>query len=194
VTDDDAHQQHARLVGRNIALGRQLAKLSQRQLARHLEVRQRQLSDWERGVHQPSPRNLGIIAKTLGRPATWFHHDHGDEGAKLAQSLVVGPPLSRSAIITMTDEWVITGWNQPAVELFGYKVSEAIGANGLDLLPEDGGREARLAALKRDGWYTAHSTTQRKDGTLVEVEAVVFEVTDGPLLSCIAVIHSAEET
>lgn len=194
MTDDDAHQQHARLVGRNIALARQLAKLSQRQLAAHLEIRQRQLSDWERGVHQPSHRNLGIIAKTLGRPATWFHHDHGAEGAKLAQSLTVGPPLSMGAIITMTEEWVITGWNQPAVELFGYKVNEVMGANGLDLLPDDGGREARLDALKRDGWYTAHSTTQRKNGSLVEIEAVVFQVNDGPLLSYIAVIHNVDET
>jgi PAS domain S-box-containing protein len=63
----------AQVVGINIREARELAGLSQRQLAVMLEIDRRQLSDWERGIWQPRPHNLRKIAAALNQPLQDFY-------------------------------------------------------------------------------------------------------------------------
>jgi transcriptional regulator with XRE-family HTH domain len=60
------------VVGRNIVLARQHLGISQGELARRLRIDRRQLSEWERGLWDPSLRKLRPIAVALGRPMEWF--------------------------------------------------------------------------------------------------------------------------
>lgn len=59
-------KQHARrrrkVIGANIKLARRLAGISQASLARMLNVPRPQLSDWERGVHEPREYMPRIVA------------------------------------------------------------------------------------------------------------------------------------
>lgn len=64
------------MVGRNIVLAREQQQISQGELARRLGIDRRQLSEWERGVWEPSTRNLRRIAVALGRPLEWFLDSH----------------------------------------------------------------------------------------------------------------------
>lgn len=61
------------VIGSSIVYGRKLANgMTQGELARRLEIPQRQLSDWERGVHRPSDANLRRVAVILEQPFHWF--------------------------------------------------------------------------------------------------------------------------
>jgi transcriptional regulator with XRE-family HTH domain len=64
------------LVGRNIVLARKMRGWTQGQLCRELKAPQKQVSDWERGKHQPRPEWLQRIARVVGQEFAWFYSDH----------------------------------------------------------------------------------------------------------------------
>lgn len=64
------------LIGHNIVLARTHLGISQGELARRLGIDRRQLSEWERGVWEPTTRNLRRIGVALGRPVEWFLDPH----------------------------------------------------------------------------------------------------------------------
>ena len=74
--EDDADKG---LVGRNIVLARRLdGDISQPVLAKRLGIDRRQLSEWERGIWEPSPRNLRKIALATGRSMEFFYERHDE--------------------------------------------------------------------------------------------------------------------
>lgn len=180
---------HKELVGRNIALARQLAGLSQDRLARRLETSRTRLSDWERGRHQPSDPNLRRIAEALELPTGWFHADHADYPADV---LDADHPL-RGAVIATTTDWKITAWNRGAVRLLGWTTEEAVGRSWLDLTQAvDGKRAERLKVLVENEWWRGPVPLTRKDGTTVKVEATGSVLHDGPLLSYLITLRQIE--
>ena len=72
----DGDKYITRLVAANIVYARELAGLSQRELAIRLEIDRRQLSEWERGVWKPGDRNLVRLADALGRTLAFFYTEH----------------------------------------------------------------------------------------------------------------------
>jgi transcriptional regulator with XRE-family HTH domain len=75
---DEHRRARAKLVGANIRLARKLFGASQQQLALLLGVKQPYLSDWERGVHEPSPARLNQIANILEQELGFFFTEHAD--------------------------------------------------------------------------------------------------------------------
>lgn len=67
-----ARVRRAHIVGRNIRLARLAAGLSQRELAELVGRHRHQLSDWERGLREPSVGNLDRVVVVLGYAASWF--------------------------------------------------------------------------------------------------------------------------
>ena len=67
-----ARLRRAHIVGRNIRLARLTAGLSQRELAELVGWHRHQLSDWERGLHEPTVGNLDRVVAVLGHDASWF--------------------------------------------------------------------------------------------------------------------------
>jgi transcriptional regulator with XRE-family HTH domain len=65
-------------VGRNIARGRAEEHLSQRDLAKRLDVDARDISRYENGHVMPSPERLAALGKALSRDIAWFYTDHDD--------------------------------------------------------------------------------------------------------------------
>jgi PAS domain S-box-containing protein len=79
---------------------------------------------------------------------------------------------SNDAIITISLDGTITGWNPAAERLFGYTATEAVGKSIDLIVPPDRGAEAR-DILRRIGWGETvelyETKRRRKDGRKVEV-------------------------
>lgn len=65
------------IIGRNIKMRRKAAGLSQTELGALMSVSQRHVSDWERGIHEPSEEHLCEIAEHLGAHWSSFYLEHG---------------------------------------------------------------------------------------------------------------------
>jgi transcriptional regulator with XRE-family HTH domain len=50
--------------------------MSQATLAQLAGVNRQNLSDWERGVHEPRASTLMRLARTLRLPLDWFYQNH----------------------------------------------------------------------------------------------------------------------
>ena len=86
---------------------------------------------------------------------------------------------SNDAIITMSLDGTITGWNTAAERLYGYTAEEAVGKNIGLIIPAD--RESEVQdTLRRIGWgeKIEHNETirRRKDGSLVEVSLSISPI------------------
>ena len=73
MTDDTEYRA---LVGHSIRLARRNAGLSQEALGLRLEVSQREISRWERGVHIPSVRYQRRLCEVLDITPAWLHGEH----------------------------------------------------------------------------------------------------------------------
>ena len=86
---------------------------------------------------------------------------------------------SSDAIITMSLDGTITGWNPAAERLFGYRAAEAVGQNITLLVPDDRLPEIQ-DALRRIGWGERfeHNETvrRRKDGSPIEVSISISPI------------------
>lgn len=64
-------------IAENIVLGRKLAGISQKQLARRLELAdEKEISRYENGRRTPGRERLIRIAAELGQSVGWFHDPH----------------------------------------------------------------------------------------------------------------------
>lgn len=68
----DASSDLARIVGSNIRAARKAKGLRQRQLSESLDIDVMAVSNWERGIYQPSMGNLVAAAEVLDQPLAWF--------------------------------------------------------------------------------------------------------------------------
>jgi transcriptional regulator with XRE-family HTH domain len=59
-------------LGSRIRQARRQAGLSQSQLAAKIGAHVTSVSDWERGVNEPSVRHMTSIAEATERPIDWF--------------------------------------------------------------------------------------------------------------------------
>ncbi len=102
--------------------------------------------------------------------------DHHAERERLFSAAVES---SNDAIITMSLDGTITGWNSAAERLFGYTAAEAAGKNIALLVPDDRLQEVH-DSLRRigSGESIEHSETvrQRKDGNRVEVSLSISPI------------------
>ena len=102
--------------------------------------------------------------------------DHHAERERLFSAAVES---SNDAIITMSLDGTITGWNSAAERLFGYSAAEAAGKNITLLVPEDRLPEMQ-DALRRIGWGESieHSETERlrKGGQRIEVSLSISPI------------------
>lgn len=60
------------ILGSRIRQARRQAGLSQSQLAAKIGAHVTSVSDWERGVNEPSVRHMTSIAEATGRSLDWF--------------------------------------------------------------------------------------------------------------------------
>ncbi|KRQ95830.1 PAS domain S-box protein [Bradyrhizobium valentinum] len=102
--------------------------------------------------------------------------DHHAERERLFSAAVES---SNDAIITMSLDGTITGWNSAAERLFGHSAAEATGKNITLLVPEDRTPELQ-EALRRIGWGESieHSETVRlrKSGQRIEVSLSISPI------------------
>ena len=102
--------------------------------------------------------------------------DHHAERERLFSAAVES---SNDAIITMSLDGTITGWNSAAERLFGYTAAEAVGKNITLLVPDDRLPEIQ-DALRRIGWGESieHNETVRlrKDGSPIEVSLSISPI------------------
>ncbi|MGD9571639.1 MAG: helix-turn-helix domain-containing protein [Thermoleophilia bacterium] len=73
----DPWEQQVEALGGYIRAQRKLAKLSLRELANMSDVSNAYLSQLERGMHAPSMRVVGQVARALGMSPWQFLHDAG---------------------------------------------------------------------------------------------------------------------
>jgi len=88
---------------------------------------------------------------------------------------------SLDAIISMTLQDIITGWNPAAERLYGYSSQEIIGRSSWLLVPEDRADQTRAVLEKiRAGETVAHhrTTRVRKDGTPVPISLTASPICD----------------
>jgi PAS domain S-box-containing protein len=92
--------------------------------------------------------------------------------------------ISPTAIVTMDNGEIVTGWNPAATQLFGYTADEAIGRHIEDLVLPSAelrveGEQVKQAALE-SGQAHLQARRARKDGSRVDVEIVMVPlVVDG---------------
>ena len=60
------------ILGSRIRQARRLAGLSQSQLAAKISAHPTSVSDWERGVNEPSVRHMTSIAEVTSKSLDWF--------------------------------------------------------------------------------------------------------------------------
>lgn len=80
----DASSDLARIIGANIKAARKAKGLRQRQLSERLDIDVMAVSNWERGVYQPSMGNLVAAAELLGQPLAWFFTEREPNGEGVA--------------------------------------------------------------------------------------------------------------
>ena len=102
--------------------------------------------------------------------------DHHAERERLFSAAVES---SNDAIITMSLDGTVTGWNSAAERLYGYGAAEAAGKNIAILVPT--GRLAEVQdTLRRIGWGESiehnETTRLRKDGSPVEVSLSISPI------------------
>ncbi len=102
--------------------------------------------------------------------------DHHAERERLFSAAVES---SNDAIITLSLDGTITGWNSAAERLFGYTAAEAAGQSVALLVPEDRLPEVQ-DILRRIGWGESieHNETVRlrKDGKPIEVSLSISPI------------------
>ena len=102
--------------------------------------------------------------------------DHHAERERLFSAAVES---SNDAIITLSLDGTITGWNSAAERLFGYTAAEAAGQSVALLVPEDRLPEVQ-DTLRRIGWGESieHNETirLRKDGRPIEVSLSISPI------------------
>jgi PAS domain S-box-containing protein len=117
-----------------------------------------------------------IGASVISRDVT--EQRNGIEAGQRMASIV---EHSLDAIISMTLQDIITGWNPAAERLYGYSSQEVIGRSSWLLVPQDRADETRAVLEKiRAGETVEHHRTirVRKDGTPVPISLTASPICD----------------
>lgn len=88
----------------------------------------------------------------------------------------------QDAVLVMDDRFVLTGWNNAAVAMFGWSAEEAIGRAVYELLPpeySDEQQAAELQKLTRTGQWRGERVWRAKDGAPVAAEGLTVAVRRG---------------
>jgi PAS domain S-box-containing protein len=127
-------------------------------------------------IDEVNAKTLALEREVQEHRRTEAARDHHAERERLFSAAVES---SNDAIITMSLDGTITGWNSAAERLFGYTAAEAVGENITLLVPDDRRLEIQ-DALRRIGWGESieHNETVRlrKGGTPIEVSLTVSPI------------------
>ena len=129
-----------------------------------------------RMVAESTDKTLALEREVAEHRRTEAARDHHAERERLFSAAVES---SNDAIITMSLDGTVTGWNSAAERLYGYPASEAVGRN-IDLIVPADRRSEVEDTLRRIGWgeKIEHNETvrRRKDGSLVEVSLSISPI------------------
>ena len=83
------------------------------------------------------------------------------------------------AVVAADAQYHLTAWNAAAERMYGWKASEVLGKNGLNIVHTqfaNADKDTVLQAIAREGRYQGEATQARKDGTrfAVEVSSIVL--------------------
>ena len=127
-------------------------------------------------IEEVNAKTLALEREVQEHRRTEAARDHHAERERLFSAAV---ELSNDAIITMSLDGTITGWNSAAERLFGYSAAEAVGENVTLLVPDDRRPEIQ-DALRRIGWGESieHNETVRlrKGGSPMEVSLSISPI------------------
>jgi len=127
-------------------------------------------------IEEVNSKTVALQQEVLEHRRTIAARDHHAERERLFSAAVES---SNDAIITMSLDGTITGWNSAAERLFGYTAAEATGKNITLLVPDDRLPEIQNA-LRRIGWGESieHNETVRlqKGGNRIEVSLSIFPI------------------
>ena len=129
-----------------------------------------------RMIAESTDKTLALEREVAEHRRTEVARDHHAERERLFTAAVES---SNDAIITMSLDGTITGWNSAAARLYGYRAEEAVGNNITLIIPPDRSSELQ-DTLRRIGWgeKIEHNETVRlrKDGSLVEVSLSISPI------------------
>ena len=129
-----------------------------------------------RMIAESSDKTLALEREVTEHRRTEVARDHHAERERLFTAAVES---SNDAIITMSLDGTITGWNSAAERLYGYRAEEAVGNRITLIIPPDRSSELQ-DTLRRIGWgeKIEHNETvrRRKDGSLVEVSLSISPI------------------
>ena len=103
---------------------------------------------------------------------------------------------SVDAILTVTLDGIITGWNPAAEQLFGFAVDEAIGKKVEIIVPDDRRAEAQsaLARIRRGEIVEPYDTVRlTKDRTPVDVSISVSAIKSGEVVGLCAIARDVTQ-
>ena len=129
-----------------------------------------------RMVDESTEKTIALEREVAEHGRTEAARDHLAERERLFTAAV---DSSNDAIITMSLDGTITGWNSAAERLYGYAASEAVGRKVDLIVPAD--RQSEVEdTQRRIGWgeKIEHNETirRRKDGSLVEVSLSISPI------------------
>jgi PAS domain S-box-containing protein len=129
-----------------------------------------------RVIGEANAKTLALEREVAEHRRTEAARDHHAERERLFSAAVES---SNDAIITMSLDGVITGWNSAAERLYGHAAGEAVGRKIELIIPAD--RHSEIEdTLRRIGWgeKIEHNETvrRRKDGSLVEVSLSISPI------------------
>ncbi len=132
--------------------------------------------EFARVIQEANAKTVALEREVGEHRRTIAARDHHAERERLFSAAVES---SNDAIITMSLDGTITGWNSAAERLFGYTAAEAAGRSIALLVPEDRLSEVQ-DSLRRIGWGESieHNETVRvrKDGTPIEVSLSISPI------------------
>jgi PAS domain S-box-containing protein len=129
-----------------------------------------------RMVAESTEKTVALEREVMEHHRTEAARDHHAERERLFSSAFES---SNDAIITMSLDGTVTGWNSAATRLYGYTADDAVGKKIALIIPTD-----RLGEvddmLRRIGWgekiELSETVRRRKDGSLVEVSLSISPI------------------
>jgi PAS domain S-box-containing protein len=129
-----------------------------------------------RALDELNAKNIALEREVEEHRRTVAARDHHAERERLFSAAVES---SNDAIITMSLDGTITGWNSAAERLFGHSAAETAGKNITMLVPADRLGEVQ-DSLRRIGWGESiehnETTRLRKDGSPIEVSLSISPI------------------
>jgi PAS domain S-box-containing protein len=202
-----------------VLLSSGLALLLARTLTRPLAMMTANVERFTHDESLPVPTDacgeIGVLARAFARMASEVrdktqalkHEIDGhrrtavalDQEAERARLYSAAVASSQDAILTMTPEGVLTGWNPGAERLFGYSAVEVIGQSYVNLVPPDRRDEPKTITAKiLAGEPIEHFDTVRlhKSGRLIDVSVSVSPVksSSGDIIGICGIARDITET